>query len=565
MTTPPLAAVGSIISLEVLSNEKFAIGKVLGGGMGTVYQLVPVKPGRLPLALKTFQQFVDRPQFLREAELWISLGTHPHIAHAFACTEWLDQPCIIADWYDKSLEEIDLSLWASSDIVGLSLQLIEGLQYAHERSGVVHQDVKPSNVLIDIHLAPRLADFGMARFSSKNLVGVGRISDVQVMMHETVSLGPIGGTPIYMAPELFLGDRPSVRTDIFSLGVTLYRTLTGQFPFAGPETGYRFRPALRNDPLKILLRERGEQIKPLVALLVSALELDPARRPKTYRDLLSTAGLRRAPSQKVIESAQDIVARAAFLRKEARYDQAIELLREALQDRPTDPILLNSYGVLLLSQKREEEAQNVLEMAVESLRMSSGAHDGRLYLDPLVNLARRYIIYRQFKQAEDLLRLAWGWSGGGRTNDLRADYVEFGWLFLYSGRFDDACKHILQSYRHRAADEASLLWLTLAAWLSGAFLESAESIARHYMALERMETQCALCACVVASSLPTGSGRRLLEKAYRSDASGLRDAARELGLNVSVLEIPIPDAAQEAVIRSLDAITTGGKNRDAIG
>jgi serine/threonine protein kinase len=533
--------------------------------MGTVYQLVPMKPGGVPLALKTFHEPADRSQFIREAEVWSSLGTHRHIAHAFACSELHGKPAILADWYDKSLAETDIKAWPSPNIAEFFLQLIEGLRYAYERAGVVHQDVKPSNVLIDIRNAPRLTDFGMARFSRENLTGVGNIKDVRTTMRDSVSLGPIGGTPIYMAPELFLGESPSVRTDIFSLGVTLYQTLTGKFPFIGPETGYRFRPVLRNTPLQAFINQRGVKVKPLISVILSALELDPKSRPGTYADLLSAASLRdTARPQAGPETVDDIVAQAAFLRGQSRCEQALELLRRSLQDRPTNPVLLNSYAVLLLSQQRQEEANNIFRMAVESLHASSGLYQGKLYLDPLVNLAAQMISSRQFGQANRLLRLAWGWSTID-PRDFLHDFPEFGWWFLYCGKFDEGCGHILESYKYRAPDEASLLWLTLAAWLSGTFPRLANTLARHYMALDRMGIQTALCACIVANALPVDPGNNLVQKAYRDNEADLREAAKELGLNPPTFKPPLPMTACKTVIRSLDAMTTGGKYRDAIG
>jgi hypothetical protein len=89
--------VGSIIAVQGFSNEKFAVGKILRGGMGIVYQLVSVRPTMGVMALKTYQNPADVAKFEHEARLWISLGTHPHIAHALWYGAWYDQPAILAD------------------------------------------------------------------------------------------------------------------------------------------------------------------------------------------------------------------------------------------------------------------------------------------------------------------------------------------------------------------------------------------------------------------------------------------------------------------------------------
>jgi hypothetical protein len=85
------------------------------------------------------------------------------------------------------------------------------------------------------------------------------------------------------------------------------------------------------------------------------------------------------------------------------------------------------------------------------------------------------------------------------------------------------------------------------------------------MALDRMGIQTALCACIVANALPVDPGNNLVQKAYRDNEADLREAAKELGLNPPTCKPPLPVTACKTVIRSLDAMTTGGKYRDAIG
>ena len=484
MTSPHAElAPGSVISLPALENEKFVIGAVLKGGMGTVYQLVPVRPARSPLALKTYQETADRAQFVREAEIWISLGNHPNIAHALAYSEWRGRPTVIADWYDRSLAETDAKSRSPPNIVRFAVQLIEGLRYALDRAKVIHQDIKPSNVLVDSSDSPRLTDFGMARFAPETFPVPQNMDEVLPAMCHSVSLGAIGGTPLYMAPELFGGASPSVRTDIFSLGVTLYEMLTGQHPFVGPETCGRLRPVLRDAPLRAFERQGGSGIRPLVSLIVMALELNPEARPKSYADLLSRTSLRSVASPPRSYDVTDLVAQAAMLREQGRHEEALKLFHDSLERRPTNPVLLNSYAVLLLFQGRRDEAHNVLAMAVESLRQTAGRCGSALYLDPLANLAGQMINLNRFKEADDLLSEAWGWLEGEPSGALR-DYPAFGWWFLYNGKFDLACKHILVMYKSKTPDQASLWWLTLAAWLSGAFAELATNLAACYLALD---------------------------------------------------------------------------------
>lgn len=559
-TSPVEPGVGSVVSLKALENEKFVIGKILKGGMGTVYQLIPVSLAGRPTALKTYQTTADRSQFVREAEVWISLGSHPHIAHARAYTEWRSKPAVIADWYSMSLAETDLSKWPSSHVVTFVQRLIDGLTYALNVARVIHQDIKPANVLLDDSKAPRITDFGMARFASKRLSNSWIVDNVRSTMSKSVCLGPIGGTPLYMAPELFSGAPPSVRTDIYSLGVTLYEALTGEHPFLGRETGYRFRPVLRGAPLRLLIDRRGPEMKRLVALITAALRLQPQSRPCSYANLLSVAGLR-ASSAEVQDGVADIVVQAAFLRSRNRYKEAETLLRDSLGDRPTNPVLLNSYAVLLLASGRKSEARDMWKIAVESLRFTAGRHDHRLYLDPAANLAGQMVIAEEFEQADELLKTAWSWwkQHSGSIVDL-IDYPEFGWWHLYNGRFEDACQHISTVYRSRAPDNASLSWLTLAAWLSGKFAEHTQRLAELYLNLTEANLLCALGACVVAASCPEELGSKLINVAYRGHTAELSEIARGLGLEPPTFRPKLELAVCKTIIRSLDMRFTGGRN-----
>jgi CheY-like chemotaxis protein len=170
--------------------------------------------------------------------------------------------------------------------VKLMVPVCEALAAAH-RSGIVHRDVKPANVFL--HLAggeevPKVLDFGIAR-----IVGEGA-ADPRVTLE-----GFVVGTPVYMAPERFKNQPVDGRTDVYSVGVTLYQMLTGRLPF----------PADPSDPLAVAMAHLESAPPPMddpgVPAAVEEVVMGALRKPREHRpdahrlgqDLLRAAGGRR--------------------------------------------------------------------------------------------------------------------------------------------------------------------------------------------------------------------------------------------------------------------------------
>ncbi|MBI3817943.1 MAG: protein kinase [Planctomycetes bacterium] len=140
------------------------------------------------------------------------------------------------------------------------------LQFAHER-GVVHRDVKPANILLRADGAPLLSDFGLARESS--LPGL-------------TASGEFAGTPYYVSPEQAgpRGDAVGPRSDIYSLGVTLYELLTLKRPFEGRTSQEVLSRVLADEP-ENPRRHRADLPRELATILLKSIEKDPARRYET--------------------------------------------------------------------------------------------------------------------------------------------------------------------------------------------------------------------------------------------------------------------------------------------
>jgi len=238
------------------------------GAMGVVYEAVQVGLGRR-VALKVLPRAqgivgTARERFRREAEATASLR-HPGIVPIYDIGE--DRGVL---YFAMELVE-GRSLRAAFDQDGrlvpsvaaeLGRQIAEALACAHG-AGIVHRDVKPDNVLLRGDGRPVLTDFGLAR----------RGQDVAL-----TRAGTIVGTPLYMSPEQALGEPCDARTDIYSLGVTLYEALSGRAPFEGcVDTAQVLDRLVKHDPppLRAL---RPDVPLALAGVIETALEREPGRR-----------------------------------------------------------------------------------------------------------------------------------------------------------------------------------------------------------------------------------------------------------------------------------------------
>jgi len=197
------------------------------GGMGRLYRarqlsldrIVAVKV--LPAAMGTNVEFLGR--FRHEARALATL-LHPNIVAVHDFGEEGDVHAIVMEYVEgESVADIvaRTQTLPIADAVRLVRQAAEGLAFAHEKN-IIHCDVKPDNILVTATGVPKLADFGLA----KSLIGdTGHITRGGVVL----------GTPSYMSPEQCTGGKLDARTDIYSLGATLYRMVAGRDVFEGTD------------------------------------------------------------------------------------------------------------------------------------------------------------------------------------------------------------------------------------------------------------------------------------------------------------------------------------------
>ena len=191
------------------------------GGMGSIFLAHDPFVRRSVIIKVLFYQFsleeLHREFFQQEAEIIASLE-HPCIVPVYDFGWTNSQPYIVMRYMEGgSLADImKVKKLKSAEFSNIFQRICKALDAAHAQN-IIHRDIKPANILFDIEKQAFLADFGIAK----------RRSDADDEEEWVV------GTPSYMSPEQSLSHEVGARTDIYSLGVLLYKVLTGELPFRG--------------------------------------------------------------------------------------------------------------------------------------------------------------------------------------------------------------------------------------------------------------------------------------------------------------------------------------------
>ena len=259
---------------------KYKILKTIGsGGFGTVYLADDTWISK-KVALKVpHKQGVDFGELLREARLLAALD-HPNIVRIVTAEKQENVFFIVMDFVPGETLEDVISREGALDValaLDYTCQISNAVDHAH-RQGVLHRDLRPSNILVAETGQLKVADFGTSRF-------------LEIAAHGSTVIG----SPPYMAPEQFRGEAV-LASDIYSLGVTMYQMLTGVLPYDTPT------------PADLELLRRGE--------LVTPPRLKNPKIPRAINDVVMKA------------MAPDILG---------RYQRAGELLDDVLAARGSTP------------------------------------------------------------------------------------------------------------------------------------------------------------------------------------------------------------------------------------
>jgi len=251
---------------------RYEVERELGrGAMGTVYlgrdprisRTVAIKTLAFTEEFESEQLEEVRRRFFQEAETAGRLN-HPNIVTIYDVGEEHDLAYIAMDYItgDSLDQHVNPeALLPVEQVFAIGIQVAEALDYAHEQK-VVHRDVKPGNIIFDLDKGQlKVTDFGIACLTDNSRTRTGTVL----------------GSPFYMSPEQIAGKKVDGRSDLFSLGVTLYQLLTGRLPFEGDSlTNLMYQ--ITNEKPKGIRKLRSELPTCVTRLINKALEKDPDKR-----------------------------------------------------------------------------------------------------------------------------------------------------------------------------------------------------------------------------------------------------------------------------------------------
>ena len=285
---------------EVFKGENGKPVELGRGAMGITYKALDVDL-RCPVTLKVISERYlgdesARLRFLREARAAASVR-HPNVASVFHLGRSAEGYFYAMEFVEGETLENLIKRSGRLDAklaLEIATQVAAGLAAVHKK-GLVHRDIKPGNIMVSLEaggaVAAKIIDLGLAR-------GAESHGDATISVP-----GGFAGTPAFASPEQFAGAELDIRSDLYSLGVTLWKMLTGQVPFRGPaaEVTHQHQSAA------LPLEELGGIPQPLAVLLEVLLEKDPTRRFQSPAELL-----------KVMPTVRDALEAGSLLTKTIR-------------------------------------------------------------------------------------------------------------------------------------------------------------------------------------------------------------------------------------------------------
>jgi hypothetical protein len=257
------------------------LGKVGAGNMATVY-LAEREDADTPFALKLVPPGASPEVHARFKREILANGflQHEHVIDVFDAGATADgQQYLVMEFFES--ENLEQALRAQGTLslrqaLRVAQAVARALEAAHG-AGIIHRDVKPANILVAKDGRAKLTDFGLALLRD--------LGEFRSKVFESES-GGVTGTPEYLSPEQALSDPLGPPSDLYSLGLVLYRALSGRLPFQARSAGGWIQARLQQRPLPLAeAAPEGQWPAALLSLLDRLLVMDPARRIQTAREV----------------------------------------------------------------------------------------------------------------------------------------------------------------------------------------------------------------------------------------------------------------------------------------
>lgn len=334
----------SLVSQQLLMHDtssidsRYQVLRTIGvGGMGVVYLVVDTRRSNQLMALKTLKSVQDEAaiESFRAEFRNIRGVVHPHIPEVF---DFGRLPASEGGYYfttefvdGKPLDQLAAD-WKHDQLRTVLVSLCRALAFLHSR-GLLHRDIKPDNVL------GKLTKSG--EFATLKLVDFGLAGNHSEVTEEA------GGTLDYMAPEVIQSGQSSVASDLYALGMLMYRLATGKLPFEGKDAVALAQLRTKHDAPHPL-RYRAELPIGLADVIAALIEINPADRPKSARHVIAMLNERDGSSfdyettetRKAYISSSGIVTNANARQEFSRHKEIL-----SSGDRPENLVVTGEHGL----------------------------------------------------------------------------------------------------------------------------------------------------------------------------------------------------------------------------